>query len=109
MGPQGFKVGHGGYMEKNRDMEATRHFIPPCTVCAVYSYPDGSQQHYTIHTTPVEPGRSLSFFKLVAKKPALPFKLLFRSGLVSGLFFEAEEQEGNPGACVPCLLRRLGG
>jgi len=54
-GKGGFTLEHGGYDKGTSGMEATRHFVPPCSNTTKYKYADGRETTTQLYFVPCDP------------------------------------------------------
>lgn len=75
---QGFMVEHDGYSKPTQEggLRVTRQFQPPCTNRYVYEYSSGRVDVFAIYFTPISPGVTRSFFKLVTRNAPKGFSLV---------------------------------
>ncbi|KXZ42027.1 hypothetical protein GPECTOR_220g475 [Gonium pectorale] len=60
---KGWRWEHRGYEKKNKDMHASREFVPPYMIRVEYEQPSGSTLYITTMQVPVRPGVCRTFFK----------------------------------------------
>lgn len=63
----GFTLKHQGYNLFNKDMDATRRFIPPCCNSTIYRYPNGKTTLLQAYFIPTQPGYCRYIVKYIAE------------------------------------------
>ncbi|MBD2253248.1 Rieske 2Fe-2S domain-containing protein [Nostoc parmelioides] len=71
----GFTLKHSGYNIFNKDMDATRKFIPPCSNTTIYKYSNGKSVLFQLYFVPTKPGYCKQIGKFIAD--SLPQKRNF--------------------------------
>ena len=96
----GFTLKHSGYNVFNKDMDATRRFMPPCSNTTVYKYPNGISGWFQLYFVPTKPGHcryiTKFIFEGIPQKPKFWLKLLpkyFATGLQHSSTYKLGNQD----------------
>ncbi|NEP07608.1 MAG: Rieske 2Fe-2S domain-containing protein, partial [Okeania sp. SIO4D6] len=96
----GFTLKHSGYNVFNKDMDATRKFIPPCFNTTIYEFSHGKSGLFILYFVPTKPGYckhiSKFIFDGVPQKRNLWFELLpkyLQTGLKHSSSYKLSNQD----------------
>ncbi|WP_287325675.1 Rieske 2Fe-2S domain-containing protein [Okeania sp. SIO1F9] len=96
----GFTLKHSGYNVFNKDMDATRKFIPPCYNTTVYEFNNGKSALFILYFVPTKPGYckqiSKFIFDAAPQKRNLWFELLpkyLQTGLKHSSSYKLSNQD----------------
>ncbi|WP_293076644.1 Rieske 2Fe-2S domain-containing protein [Okeania sp. SIO3B5] len=96
----GFTLKHSGYNVFNKDMDATRKFIPPCYNTTIYEFSNGKSALFLLYFVPTKPGYCKQIarfiFDAAPQKRNLWFELLpkyLQTGLKHSSSYKLSNQD----------------
>ncbi|NET16727.1 MAG: Rieske 2Fe-2S domain-containing protein [Okeania sp. SIO1H6] len=96
----GFTLKHSGYNVFNKDMDATRKFIPPCYNTTIYEFHHGKSAFFLLYFVPTKPGYCKQIGKFIfdgaPQKRNLWFELLpkyLQTGLKHSSSYKLSNQD----------------